>query len=147
MIQPSGRTPRAAALLFRALLVLTVTNFPAAAQTPPTAGNPLDMQIQQLHQRLHITSAQEPEFKRFTDVLRSNEEAMRSLIQQRPAAIATNPVERLRFQQKLVAANASDLQRLIGPFSRLYDLFSPAQKRLANQIFSPRPSAPGPGHG
>jgi hypothetical protein len=147
MIQPSGRTPRAAALLFGALLVLAATNFPAAAQTPPAAGNPLDMQIRQLHQRLHITSAQEPEFKRFTDALRSNEETMRSLIQQRPAAIAANPVERLRFQQKLVAANAAGLQRLIGPFARLYDSFSPTQKRLANQIFSPRPAVSGPGHG
>jgi Spy/CpxP family protein refolding chaperone len=146
MIEPPHRTSRAAALLLGALLVLSVAQFPAAAQSPPpAAGNPIDTQIQSIHQRLHITPAQEPAFRAFAYVLRSNEETLRALIERRPMGANANPVERLRFQQKFVAANAAGLQRLIAPFARLYAALSPAQKQLANQIFMARP--PAPGHG
>jgi hypothetical protein len=145
MTEPPHRTSRPAALLFGVLLALSVANFPAAAQNPPPAGNPVDRQLQMIHQRLHITPAQEPDFNAFADAWRSNAEKMRSLIQQRPTGANVDVVERLRFQQKLVAANAESLQRLIAPLARLYASFSPTQKRLANEMFTPRPAGSGRG--
>jgi protein CpxP len=145
MTERPHRTSRAAALLFGTLLVLAVTNFPAAAQNPPPAGNPIEAQIQQLRQLLHITPAQENNFDAFAAAWRGNATTMRALFQQRPAGVNMSAVESLRFEQKLAAANAAGLQRLIGPFTRLYASFSPAQKQVANRIFSPRPATPGRG--
>jgi len=62
---------------------------------------------------------------------RGHQEMPQSLLPHRPAGVNTNPVESLRFSQRVAAANAAGLQRMIGPFARLYATFSPAQKRSA----------------
>jgi protein CpxP len=145
MTEPTLRAGRAAALAFGALLILPLAPAPAAAQNPPApqAGAPMAPRIRQLHQALHITPAQEPDFRAFVDAMRSNEATMRAVIQQRPASANTNAVESLRFEQRFFSAQAAGLQRLIGPFARLYAALSPAQKATANRIFLARPKPPG----
>ncbi|HJU17493.1 MAG TPA: Spy/CpxP family protein refolding chaperone [Stellaceae bacterium] len=151
MTEPTLRAGRAAAFLFGALLVLPVAIAPAAAQQPaapspqagaPPAGSPMEPRIQQLHQMLHITPAQQADFNAFAAAMRHNEATLRSLIEQRPPAANTNAVESLRFEQKLASAQAEGLERLIDPFARLYAALSPAQKNTANQIFTAAPATP-----
>jgi protein CpxP len=150
MTEPPLRASRAAALLFGPLFVLTAAAVPAAAQNPPataqtapSAASPMEPRIRQLHQMLRITPAQEGDFDAFAAAMRDNEATIRSLVAQRPADANTNAVDNLRFSQKLAAAQAEGLRRLIAPFARLYASFSPAQKQLANRIFIARPAAPG----
>jgi protein CpxP len=150
MTEPTLRAACAGALLLGALLVPAL---PAAAQNPPSspraeqpsAASPMEPRIRQLHQVLHITPAQEADFNAFAEAMRANEETMRSLVQQRPPSANTNAVANLRFSQRLAAAQAEGLRRLIEPFARLYASFSPSQKQLANRIFVPRTAAPGRG--
>ncbi len=155
MTEPPLRASRAAAFVFGTLLILPVATAPAAAQAPaapptphagpPSAASPMEPRLRQIHQILHITPAQEAEFNAFANVLRSNEATMRALFERRPPGVGTNAVESLRFEQKLLAAQAEGLRRLIEPFARLYAALSPAQKNTANRIFM-KP-APQPGHG
>ena len=150
MTVPTSRAGRAAALAFGALFVLPLAMSPAAAQSPPAAragqppaGAPMEPRIRQLHQLLHITPAQEPDFRAFVSAMQANEATMHTVIQQRPASANTNAVESLRFEQRFFSAQAEGLQRLIGPFARLYAAMSPAQKQTANRIFLAHPKAPG----
>lgn len=145
MTVPTPRAGRAAVLAFSALLVLPVMTAPAAAQTPqaaPQAGAPMEPRIRQIHQLLHITPAQEPDFRAFVAAMQANEAAIRAVIQQRPASANTNAVESLRFEQRFFATQAEGLQRLLVPFASLYAALSPAQKATANRIFLPHPKAP-----
>lgn len=145
MTEPTPRAGRAAALAFGALFVLPLAMSPAAAQNPPApqAGAPVEPRIRQLHQLLHITPAQEPDFRAFVSAMQGNEATMRTVIQQRPASANTNAVESLRFEQRFFSAQAEGLQRLIGPFARLYAAMSPAQKQTANRLFLAHPKPPG----
>jgi protein CpxP len=151
MTELTLRAARAGALLLGALLVPAL---PAAAQNPPSspraeqpsAASPtMEPRLRQLHQILRITPAQEADFNAFAEAMRANEATMRSLVQQRPPSANTNAVANLRFSQRLAAAQAEGLRRLLEPFARLYASFSPSQKQLANRIFVPRTAAPGRG--
>jgi hypothetical protein len=136
--------------VFGTLLILPAATAPAAAQAPaappppqagpPPAGSVMEPRLRQIHQMLHITPAQEADFNAFANALRGNEATMRALFAQRPPGVGTNAVESLRFEQRLLAAQAEGLRRLIEPFSRLYAALSPTQKNIANRIFT-RPAA------
>lgn len=147
MTAPPIRSGRAAALLIGALFVLPAAISSALAQTrpaaPQAAGAP--PAIQQIHQQLHITPAQEGDFNAFINAMRTNQETMRAVIQQRPASANTSALESLRFEQRFLAAQAEGLRRLLGPFARLYAALSPAQRKTANRIFLAHPKPPGHG--
>ncbi|MGH7097377.1 MAG: Spy/CpxP family protein refolding chaperone [Stellaceae bacterium] len=144
MTEPTPRAGRAAALAFSALLVLPLAILPAAAQTAPPAGSAAT-RIQQIHQMLHITPAQEAAFNAVVATMRSNAATMRAVIQERPASAGTSALESLRFEQKLSAAQAEGLQRLLAPFARLYAALSPSQKEAADRLFLPHRKPPGHG--
>lgn len=144
MTEPTPRAGRAAALAFSAFFVLPFAILPAAAQTAPPTGGPA-ARIQQIHQMLHITPAQEADFNALVAAMRSNAASMRTVIQERPANAGTNALESLRFEQKLAAAQAEGLRRLIAPFARLYAALSPSQKQAADRIFVPRQRPPAHG--
>lgn len=135
---------RAAALAFSALVALPLAILPAAAQTAPPAASAAT-RIQQIHQMLHITPAQEADFRAFVDAFQSYEATIRAVVQQRPASTGTNALESMRFGQKFAAAQAEGLQRLIAPFAKLYTALSPSQKEAANRLFVPHRRAPGHG--
>lgn len=155
MTDPIRRAGRAVAAAFLGgLLVTAAGTAPAAAQVHKSAGaskaaapvNSLDAEIRKLHNMLHITPAQEAEFQAFAKVWRGNQASLISLVRQRPASASTNAVESLRFSQKLAAAQADGLSRLIPAFAKLYAALSPAQKGVANRIFL-APAAPPARHG
>lgn len=104
--------------------------------TPPDGSVAhVEARISKLHKQLHITAAQEPQFKAFADVMRSNAEAMRALFHQRAQSTDMTAVTRLRWYAGLTAAHAEALNKLVPVFDALYQSMSDKQKKTADAVF------------
>lgn len=95
----------------------------------------VDARILKLHKQLHITAAQEPQFKAFADVMRSNAQAMHALFLQRGQSADNTAVAHLRWYAQLTAAHADALNKLVPAFETLYQSMSEKQKEIANTVF------------
>ncbi len=95
----------------------------------------VEARITDLHKRLAITADQEPQFKAYADVLRSNAQAMHDLFQQRAQASGANAVDRLHWYAKLTSAHADAVNKLVPPFEALYQSLSDTQKKAADVEF------------
>lgn len=112
---------------------------------PETRGEPtqpdgpvarVEARISELHEQLHITPAQEPQFKAYADVMRSNAQAMQALFQQRAQSTDNmTAVTTLRWYAQLTAAHADALSKLIPVFETLYQRMSDGQKKAADAVF------------
>ena len=113
-----------------------------AAQIPgqqaPTPGPAalVEARISELHQQLHITLAEEPQFKAYADVMRDNAQAMHALFQQRAQDTDTSAVGRLRWYAQLTAAHAEAVGKLVPVFETLYQSLSDKQKKAADAVFA-----------
>jgi periplasmic protein CpxP/Spy len=114
---PSGRSP--SIMLAQAL----------AAPAPNVEAN-----IANLHQRLAITPAQEPQFEAFANVLRQNARMMPS-----GPSPSLNAVERLRTGIRFAQQDLEGMRRMLPPLQALYAVLSPAQRQAADQVFSQGP--------
>lgn len=103
------------------------------AQADPV--HDVEARISDMHKRLAITADQEPQFKAYADVLRSNAQAMRDLFQQRAQAPGENAVDRLHWYAKLSSAHADAVNKLVPPFEALYQTLSDQQKKAADVEF------------
>lgn len=119
---------------------------PAAPATPPgttaTKRPPrhsmsgIDRRIADLHKRLMITPAEEPQWKQVADIMRQNEEAVAAAVKDRVEHVKTmNAMENLQSFQKIADAHDQGLQKLIPAFQTLYDSMSDAQKKNADEVF------------
>jgi periplasmic protein CpxP/Spy len=95
----------------------------------------VEARISALHKKLSITDEQEPQFKAYADVLRSNAQTMQDLFQQRMQASGENAVDRLHWYAKLTAAHADAVNKLVPPFEALYQGLSDKQKKAADAEF------------
>lgn len=95
----------------------------------------VEAHIQQLHDKLHITRAQEPQFEAVADVIRSNEARIHGLVERRHATENENAIEDLQSYKEIADAHAEGVARLIPVFEDLYDTMSPAQKANADKVF------------
>ena len=124
---------------------------PAETSTPGTA-NPLlpgpgaaqdkrsqrgmERRIQDWHDRLRITPAQEPQWSAFATAMRENMQRMQAMQSQRRQGAATaTALEDIRTYARDTQAHAADVQRLVGPFEALYNSLSPEQRQAADQAF------------
>jgi len=125
-----------------AALLLSAVGLPQAALTegraaPASGGRPLllaqapaapapnvEAFIADMHQRLAITPAQEPQFDAFANVLRQN-------AQIRPSPPSTNAdaVEMLRLTIQAGQQMINGSKRLLAPLQSLYASLSPAQRQ------------------
>ena len=96
----------------------------------------VEARVSDLHKRLSITPEQEPQFKAYADVLRSNAQTMDDLFQQRAQAPSESAVDRLHWYAKLSAAHADAVNKLVPPFDALYQSLSDKQKKAADAEFS-----------
>jgi periplasmic protein CpxP/Spy len=103
------------------------------AQAPAQAPN-VETNIAQLHQRLGITPAQEPQFQALANVMRENARAI-------PAAPAPNlnAVEALRFTIQYAQNDLNGMRRMLPALQALYASLSPAQRLTADQVFRQGP--------
>ncbi|CAB3700061.1 Spy/CpxP family protein refolding chaperone [Paraburkholderia rhynchosiae] len=117
---------------------------PAAAPSSAAASAPVakeghernvEDRIAYLHSQLKITSAQEPQWKAFADVMRGNGQTMGELFQQRRAAANVSALEDMKQYATIAQAHADGMKKLVDAFDPLYNSFSPEQKKLADTTF------------
>lgn len=96
----------------------------------------VEERITWLHTQLKITPEQEPQWKAFADVMRSNGQAMGDLYRQRAEGENTrNALDDMKQYAQISQAHADDMQKLVTAFEPLYTSLSPEQKKLADQTF------------
>ena len=130
--------------LTAAVLISTASFAQAAPSTPdgyqaapssdfrPERG--MQHRLQQLHDRLAITPAQQPQWDAVIATLRDNVQAMRG----NPALQAVrsgqlNAPQELRAASDLATQRADALQRMIPPVDALYAALSPEQRQIADR--------------
>jgi len=96
----------------------------------------VEERITWLHTQLKITPEQEPQWKTFADVMRSNGQTMGELYKQRMETENTrNALDDMKQYAQIAQAHAEDMQKLVTAFEPLYASLSPEQKKLADQTF------------
>ena len=89
-----------------------------------------------LREQLHITSSEQPEWKKFEQTSMQNADSLDQLYQQRAQKVPTeNAVQNLESFAKIQKQQADDLQRLVPDFKSLYSKLTPQQKQIADQTF------------
>jgi hypothetical protein len=144
----------AAATIFGAVLFVSpsatmaqVSPAPTAAPTAKatTAHSRVEARIKSLHDALHITAAQEPQWQAVADVMRDNAATTGALIQDRAAKVKTmTALDDLRSYGAIADAHAAGVKKLTTAFEPLYAALSDAQKKDADAVFRrrPRPAPP-----
>ena len=142
--------PIALGVASAALLIVGSMATPTLAQTTTTAKpapvrattsmrrGPVDERIAALRRELRITPAQEQDWEAVAQVMRSNDEEMRSLVQEtrnQSPRERRNALEDLQIYQKFAQAHADRLQKLTAAFTTLYNGMSPEQKANADRVF------------
>lgn len=123
---------------------------PASAASAPAgkAGHERNVEdrIAYLHSQLKITSAQEPQWNAFADVMRGNGQTMGQLFQQRRAATNVSALDDMKQYATIAQAHADGMKKLVDAFDPLYNSFSPEQKKLADVTFHQPGGVEGRGH-
>ena len=96
----------------------------------------VEANISELHQKLQITPAQEPQFSAVANVMRDNARLEASVPQ--PTANAT-AVDDLRVYIKYSELELAGLKKMLPPLEALYATLSPAQKKAADAVFRQGP--------
>lgn len=104
------------------------------------AGDPhqeqMNARIQAMHDKLKITSAEEPLWNKMVQVMREDAKTMDALIQARlDRSKSMNAVEDLESYSRITQARADGARKLIPVFSALYASMSPEQKKEADTMF------------
>ncbi len=101
------------------------------AQAPAGAPAPnVEARLAQLRQQLQITPAQQPRFAAFADVMRANSRMSPPTLPGSPSA-----VDDLRLAIQSSQEELGALQRLLPTLQALYASLSPAQQKIADQVF------------
>jgi protein CpxP len=92
--------------------------------------------LNNLREQLHITSSEQPEWKKFEQTSMQNADSLDQLYQQRAQKVPTeNAVQNLESFAKIQKQQADDLQQLVPDFKSLYSKLTPQQKEIADQTF------------
>lgn len=92
--------------------------------------------IAELHSKLKITPGEEGSFADFAAAMRDNAQRMDgAVIAKRANAATATAVDQMKAYAELAQTHAEEVNRLIGPFSKLYDALTPEQRKLADQSF------------
>jgi 7-keto-8-aminopelargonate synthetase-like enzyme len=136
-----------------ALLALPAVAFAQSTQPPAAAaagGSPLasrpaagstaeqrvEEHIKQLHAQLRITSAEEPQWNQFADVMRGNARSMDQAISARMQQYPTmNALQNMQSYEQIAQTHAQDLDKLVPAFENLYNAMPAPQKQVADQVF------------
>jgi hypothetical protein len=114
----------------------------ASSGSEPAGMVAVEARIKDLHNRLHITAAQKPQWNNLTQVMRENAQAMVDLERQRAAdANSMSAVEVVKSYGSVIEAHEDGMKKFIPPFEALYDTMSDAQKKTADSLFRSREKA------
>jgi hypothetical protein len=96
----------------------------------------VEQRITDLHEKLQITAAQEPAWKKFAQTMRDNARKMDQTFEQRVDQIQTmTALDNMKSYARVSRQHAEDVQALLPPFQALYSKMSPEQKQTADQVF------------
>lgn len=99
----------------------------------------VEARIKELHNRLHITAAQQNQWDNLVQVMRDNAKTMYDLEQQRKEeAGSMTAVDAVKSYQEVIEAHEAGMAKFIPAFQALYDSMSPAQKKTADAMFRGR---------
>ena len=138
-IQSAARV-LAAATLVGSLVLAGPFAFAAPATTEPAMAaakaDPVEAHIKELHNKLHITAAQQTQWDSLVQVMRDNAKAMTDLQKQRGQdASAMTAVDAIKSYQAVIAAHEAGMAKFVPAFQALYDSMSSAQKETADSMF------------
>ncbi len=95
-----------------------------------------EMRIKGLHDRLMITADQESLWSNVAQIMRSNDETMDKLADERHEKAATRTaVEDLKSYGEVTEAHATGIKNFVPAFESLYQTMSAAQKANADNVF------------
>jgi hypothetical protein len=86
-----------------------------------------------LHKKLKITDAQEPQWRAIADVMRANASAIDELMDKREAH--KTAIDDLNAYGAMAQAHADGIKKLSDVFTPLYASMSDAQKKMADDAF------------
>jgi len=118
---------------------------PPAAAGSPMAGHPVagktaeervENRINELHAQLRITPAEQQQWDQFAQAMRENAREMDQVLLQRSQQFQSmNALQSMQSYERIAAAHAQHVQKLIPAFENLYNAMPDQQKRLADQVF------------
>jgi hypothetical protein len=116
------------------------TDQSAADQNAPATEQSMEARVEQriddLHQKLQISAAQEPEWKKFAQTMRENARKMDQAFESRVQQMQNmNALENMRSYARISQQHAQDVQALLPAFQALYGKMSQSQKQAADQVF------------
>jgi hypothetical protein len=103
----------------------------------------VEQRIKTMHDKLHLTSGQEPQWNDVAQVMRANEADIHQLVINRHENEPANAVEDLQSYETIADAHADGLKKLIPVFTSFYNNLSDAQKTRADSMFGRFEGRPG----
>jgi hypothetical protein len=114
---------------------------PATTEPAPTIAksDPVEARIKELHNKLHITTAQQVQWDNLVEVMRTNAKTMMDLQQQRGQdAKSMTAVDAVKSYAAVIEAHEAGMSKFVPAFQALYDKMSNAQKKVADSMFQNR---------
>ena len=114
---------------------------PAAAASSPSVVDKramarVEQHIKDLHDRLAITPAQEPQWAAFAAVMRQNAMAMEAQYRDRQSRLASlSAIDDMRNYAAMSRLHADNVDKLLPAFEALYSTMSPEQRTATDQTF------------
>ena len=121
--------------------VATTTTSPVPAAVAPVDKDPnlvgrVEQRITDLHAKLQITAAQQPQWDRFTAVMRDNASSMVKGFDARVEKLPTMTApESMQSYATMSMEHATEMQKLVPAFTALYATMSDAQKKVTDTVF------------
>jgi protein CpxP len=110
----------------------------ATVKAKPAAGHAatIEQRIKDMHAKLLISPAQQPQWDAFADVMRNNARNMDQTFRQRLNTMsAMTAPENMQSYGQVAMSHAQDMQKLVPAFQTLYDTMSDSQKKTADGVF------------
>ena len=108
----------------------------APAAKPPSMAERVNQRIAELHKKLQITSAEEPQWRRFTAVMRENDRTMDNAMRQRMDKLpGMNAEQNMKSYAHIAALHAQNMRKMLPAFEHLYHAMPAGQKQTVDQVF------------
>ncbi|MGO9606438.1 MAG: Spy/CpxP family protein refolding chaperone [Candidatus Binataceae bacterium] len=118
--------------------VMADASVPATTE-PAAVGNkadPVEARIKELHNKLHITAAQQSQWDNLVEIMRGNARTMKELQKERGEdATSMTAVDAVRSYAAVIDAHQAGMTKFVPAFEALYNTMSDAQKHTADSMF------------
>jgi protein CpxP len=139
-------TMTAATILGLALIAAPPAAYAATASAPAKSSSAsvksdpihrVEARIKDLHDKLHITTAQSTQWEPVAQTMRANALLLTDSIHERSAkAKSMSAMDDLRSYQRVAQAHTDGLNQFVPAFATLYEGMSAEQKKNADQVFA-----------